>query len=402
VAANIPHPGITMEQEIPKPRILLFSQRNAARTLPFRCAHFEFEDVIAEVDSAQMLAPRFDQSTRRHHYAKQLAYHTPLALNPGIERKNFADTYELFVAVCGDPTDMLRINAIGNWRERCKKAVIVIDELWITQMKAYGNYLRMLKQFDLVCLYYSQSPGPLNERIGPRSMYLPPAVDAIRFCPYPDPPARVVDVYSIGRRSAATHQALLKLAANRGLYYMYDSTSADQVLNPTDHRELYANTLKRSRYFIVNPGLIDRPDIRGDQIEIGYRYFDGVAAGAINVGERPNNEVFPKLFDWPDPMIDFPYNSADFDKMISRVENDPEKEDQMRRTNVRQALLRHDWVYRWETILKAAGLEPLQQMVGRKTRLRNLADLAAGNQARQTATAPEEKAAQHAVPSVNN
>jgi hypothetical protein len=382
------------------PRILLFSQRNAAKRLPFRCAHFEFEDVIAEVDSAELLAPRFDQSTRRHHYAKQLAYHTPLVLNPGMESKNFDRTYDLFVAVCGDPTDVLRINAIGNWRERCKKAVIVIDELWVTQMKAYGNYLRMLKEFDVVCLYYCQSPEPLNQRIGPRSMYLPPAVDAIRFCPYPNPPERVVDVYSIGRRSAATHQSLLKLAAQNGLYYVYDSTSADQVLDPTDHRELYANTLKRSRYFIVNPGLIDRPDIRGTQIEIGYRYFDGVAAGAINVGERPNNEVFAQLFDWPDPMIDFPYNSPDFDKVVSALRKDPEKEDQMRRTNVRQALLLHDWVYRWETILKAVGLDPLPHIVERKARLRSLADLAVKNPSKQATGQPESTL--HPVSSLNN
>lgn len=391
-----------MEQQNQEPRVLVFSQRNAAKRLPFRCAHFEFEDVIAEVDSAELFAPRFDQSTRRHHYAKQLAYHTPLVLNPGMERRNFARTYDLFVAVCGDPTDMLRIDAIGNWRERCKKAVIVIDELWVTQMPAYGNYLRMLKKFDLVCLYYCQSPEPLNQRIGPRSMYLPPAVDAIRFCPYPTPPERCVDVYSIGRRSAATHQSLLQLAADHGLYYIYDSTSADQVLDPTDHRELYANTLKRSCYFIVNPGLIDRPDIRGEQIEIGYRYFDGVAAGAINVGERPNNEVFAKLFDWPDPMIDFPYNSPDFDKVTRAVESDPEKADQMRRTNVRQALLRHDWVYRWETILRTVGLEPLPKIAGRKTRLLNLADLAAGHPSEQTVTPAQGKAALQAVPSIRN
>jgi hypothetical protein len=389
-----------MEMQNQKPRVLLFSQRNAAKRLPFRCAHFEFEDVIAEVDSAQLLAPRFDQSTRRYGYAKQFAYHTPLLLNPGIEPTNFADSYDLFVAVCGDPSDMLTISALGNWRERCKKAVIVIDELWVTQMKAYGNYLRMLMKFDLVCLYYSQSPGPLNQRIGPRAMYLPPAVDAIRFCPYPNLPERSVDVYSIGRRGATTHAALLKLAAEDGLYYVYDTTSADQVLDPNDHRELYANTLKRSRYFIVNPGLIDRPDIRGNQIEIGYRYFDGAAAGAINVGERPNNEVFPQLFDWPDPMIDFSYNSPDFDKVIGALEKDPEKVDRMRRTNVRQALLRHDWVYRWEMILKAVDLEPLPHIVERKDRLRNLADLAA--QKPPQPVIPPPGPVLHAVPSLNH
>lgn len=365
-----------MEKQKESPRVLLFSQRNASKRMPFRCAHFEFEDVIAAVDSADLYAPRFDQSAARHRYAKQLAYHSPLSLNPGMERKNFESNYDVFVAVCGDPTDMLRINALGNWRERSKKAVIVIDEVWVKEMAAYGNYLRMLKQFDLVCLYYSQSIEPLNQRIGDRSMYLPPAVDAIRFCPYPDPPKRVVDVYSIGRRGAVTHQALLKLAADEGWYYVYDSTSADQVLDPTDHRNLYANTLKRSRYFIVNPALIDRKDIRGEQMEIGYRYFDGIAAGAINVGEPATNDVFGQMFDWPGAIVPFAYNSADFAKTVRDLENDPARVEEIRRTNIRQALERHDWVYRWEMILKALNMEPLSKIGDRKAQLRSLADLA--------------------------
>ena len=368
-----------MEQQTPKPRVLLFSQRNATKRLPFRCAHFEFEDVIAEVDAVEILAPAFETFTRRHTFAKQLAYHSPLTVNPGMTPKKFDSDYDVFVAVCGDPTDVIRINALGNWRERCRKAVMVIDELWITQMEKYDRFLQMLRKFDLVCLYYSQSPEVLNRRIGPRSMYLPPAVDAIRFCPYPNPPERVVDVYSIGRRSASTHKALLKLAAEQGIFYVYDTTSADQVLDPTDHRLLYANTLKRSRTFIVNPGLIDRPDIRGDQIEIGYRYFDGIAAGAINVGERANNAVFDQLFDWPDAMIEFPYNSPDYDKVLLDLHQDPEKEDRMRRNNVRHALLRHDWVYRWEMILKALDMEAQPHIQERKARLRSLAELAGNN-----------------------
>jgi len=99
-------------------------------------------------------------------------------------------------------------------------------------------------------------------------------------------------------------------------------------------------------------------------------------------------------------MIDFPYNSPDFDKVISALRKDPEKEDRMRRTNVRQALLRHDWVYRWEMILKAVDLEPLPKIADRKARLRSLAELAAQNQSLPTTAPPE--SALHAVPSLNH
>lgn len=366
-----------MPTQAQNPRVLVFSQRNASERLPFRCAHFEFEDVIAEVDAVEMLAPRFDVSTRLYSRAKQLAYHTPLVLNPGLPRPKFDRTYDLFVAVCGDPTDMLHIQALGDWRQKCRKAICIIDEIWVTQMDRYANYLRLLKQFDSVFLYYSQSVEPLNQRIGPRAVYLPPAVDTARFTPYPHPPQRVVDVYSIGRRSATTHQALLQMAADRSIFYIHDTTSADHVPDPVEHRNLYASIVKRSRYFIVNPGLIDRPDIRGNQIEIGYRYFDAIASGTIMIGERADNAVFPQLFDWPDALLYLPYNSPDIGAVMQELDRDPEKQARMRRTGAEQALLRHDWVHRWETILAQVGLDPLPALAERKTRLRNLAASAA-------------------------
>jgi hypothetical protein len=43
-------------------------------------------------------------------------------------------------------------------------------------------------------------------------------------------------------------------------------------------------------------------------------------------------------------------------------------------------LMRHDWVYRWETILKAVGLEPLQGALTRKDRLRKIAEVVSQHQ----------------------
>ena len=374
-----------MEMQSERPRTLIFSQRNLSKILPYRCAHFEFEDVISQVDSVEMVAPRVDPSTRRHLLTKQLAYHTPIALNPGIKRTPLRPGYDLFMAICGNPTDLLRVNAIGDWRNSCKKAVCLIDEVWVKEIASYRNFLRMLRKFDVVVLYYSQSVKPVNDLIGEdKCIFLPPGVDTIRFCPYPNPPERTVDVYSIGRRSATTHRALMKMASEDGVFYLYDSTSTDQVLDPTEHRVLFANVSKRSRYFIVNPGLIDRPDIRGTQIEIGNRYFEAAASGSILLGERPQNGEFEKFFNWPGALIDLPYDSPDVGKTLRELDKQPERQNAMRQMNIQQALLRHDWVYRWEAILKAAGIVPLPQLEARKEQLKGLAARVIENDPRRT------------------
>ena len=354
-----------------KPRVLIFSQRNIFSRALFRCPHLEFEDLIAELDSADIVAPKADPSSSRHNIVKRVAYRAPVALNPGIQKVHSKARYDLFLAVCGQPQDLLMANAALKWREVAATSVCLIDEFWISEMVAYRNFLHLLEKFDLVLLYYSQTVKPLAERIKSKCMFLPPGVDALVFNPYPNPVARSVDVYSIGRRSEITHQKLRKMA-EEGLFYLHDSIAGGEAIHSHEHRALFAKVAKRTRYFIVNPGLIDRPDIRGDQMEIGNRYFEGAASGTIMVGERPNTPEFERIFHWRDAVIHLPYDSPNIDALIRELDSQPERQEQIRRTNVAESLLHHDWAYRWEAILNAVELQPMPQLARRKERLKQL------------------------------
>jgi hypothetical protein len=165
------------------------------------------------------------------------------------------------------------------------------------------------------------------------------------------------------------------MARECGLFYLHDSIAGFQAINLKEHRTLLANIAKRSRYFIVNRGKIDKPDMRGNQIEIGNRYYEGAASGAIMIGERPKNEEFERLFDWPEAVTELAYDPSNVDMVIKDLDGDPERQDRIRRANVVQVLLRHDWAYRWEAVLKSVGLEPMQGVLERKEHLRKLAQV---------------------------
>jgi hypothetical protein len=363
-----------MNPQAGKPRVLIFSLRNIFGKALFRCPHFEFEDIICEIDSAELLAPELGPSDRRSNLATRLAYHAPVLLNPGIQRTSAKGHYEILFTICGYPQDLIMFNAVSNLKENCRTSVCLLDELWINDIVQHRHFLRILAKFDVVMLYYSQTVKPLSEIIGCRCVFLPPGADTVLFCPEPDPPERVIDVYSIGRRSGITHQKLLDMARESRLFYLHDSIGGSQAINSKEHRALFANVAKRSRYFIVNPGKIDEPTRRGRQMEIGNRYFEGAACGAIMIGERPDNEVFEELFDWPHAVTRMPYDSRDIDVVIKELDGDPQRQDEIRRTGVLQALMRHDWVYRWEAILNAVGLDPMQRLLERKDHLRSLAE----------------------------
>jgi hypothetical protein len=357
-----------------KPRVLIFSLRNIFGNALNRGSHYEFEDIICEVESADMLAPKVDPTGGRASLAMRLPYHAPIRLNPGIPKASVKGPYDILFTICGFPQDLIMFDAVSDVRDVCKISVCLLDELWAKGLSKHRHFLPILAKFDLVLQYHSQTVKPLSEVIGPKCAYFPPAVDALSFCPYPDPQERVIDVYSMGRRPHLTHQKLLEMARTSGLFYVHDTIAGSQAINAREHRALVANMAKRSKYFLVNSGKFDEPAQTGHQVEFGYRYFEGAASGAIMIGERPNNEVFPKLFDWPDAVTELPYTSSSIDSIIRDLDRDPERQDRIRRTGIVQALMRHDWVYRWETILNVAGLDVTPKAQERKDRLRRLAE----------------------------
>jgi hypothetical protein len=355
-------------------RILLFSQRNIYSNTHFRLGLYEFEDIISQVDSIDFVAPQrknwFKYGTR---IANRLASYHNASINPGVSKIKVHKDYDIFFAVVNFPRDLLHIKYFEGWKDRCKTSICWLNEIWIRDISRTKYYLRVLRDFDYVVLSLAGSVQRVQEAVNRPCVYMPHGIDAILFCPYPNPPRRVIDVYSIGRRPEETHRTLLEMGQENKIFYVYDVIDGEQVLNANEHRSLFANTAKRSRYFIVNPGKLDVPEETEGQIEFGSRFFEGASSGTIMIGEKPRNEKFEKVFDWEDAVIDLPFGSGDIDLTIHELDKQPERQEMIRKTNMVQSLLHHDWVYRWEEILKIAGLEPLRGLVKRKERLRTLA-----------------------------
>jgi hypothetical protein len=287
--------------------------------------------------------------------------------------------YDLFVVVCQNFWDLLYFNAIDGWREHCRASVCWIDELWAGPMPLYKNVLHALNRFDHIFIGCRGSVAPLSRAINRPCHWLPAAVDMFRFSPYPDAPARVIDVYSIGRRCEGIHRALLQAARRKEIFYVYDAFS--NVANVDthghrQHRELFSSVAKRARFFIVAPAMMDHPGTTHGQVEIGHRYYEGAAAGAVMIGQPPNCEAFKELFDWPDAVIPVHPDGSDVVAALNDLDSDPARVSAIGRRNATESLLRHDWVYRWKEIFRVVGVEPSPRMTARERGLKDLADLA--------------------------
>jgi len=365
------------------PRLCMPTARGFT-TRAFQCGYYEAQDVLRDTADLDLLRLEPGPSFRwKERWQRRLLYRDVskrlIYRNPGLQPIRLNGEYDAFIAICPTYWDYLYVNAIEDWKDQCKTSILWIDEIWAAELPLFKHWIHSLRRFDHVFVGYRGTAGPLSEIIGKKCHWMPGAVDTLRFNPYPDPPARSIDVYSIGRRWEGIHRSLLEAARRKEIHYVYDTFPAIaemHVYDPRQHREMYANNAKRSRYFMVAQGKMDAPEETCGQVEVGYRYYEGGASGAVLVGQAPNCEAFRELFPWDDVVVRVAPDGSDMLAVLAKFAAEPDRVAAIRRKNVAQTLLRHDWVYRWKEMLRVAGLEPSPGMVDRERRLKELADMA--------------------------
>jgi hypothetical protein len=372
---------VDASREAIKPRICMPTARGFKKKA-FYCAQYEAQDLLSDVADVDLihLEPgrgyKFKEAWQRRLLFRDVTRQLIFA-NPGLHKVRLTQQYDLFLVMCQMDHDFLNISAIEGWQDHCRTSVCWIQEMWAAHIPLYKYWIHSLRRFDHVFVSARDSVAALSDAIGRPCQWLPDAVDTLRFTPYPNPPARVIDVYSIGRRKEEIHRALLEAAGRTDIFYVHDTFagSMSDVLNYREHRDFFSNMAKRSRFFVVAPAKIEIPEETGGQVEIGARYYEGASAGAVMIGQAPDCDAFRELFPWKDAVISLQTDGSDVIKVLSSLESEPERISAISRRNAVEALLRHDWVYRWKEILRVAGIEPSPRMKLREQRLRNLAEL---------------------------
>lgn len=358
----------------PRPRVCVFSQRGAHH-LASRCVAYELEDVVCAVDHAEVLAPRPRPGFRLGYKASnRVARHTGLrGPNPGMGRIRLERTYDLFFAACMFPGDLSSLRAVEGWRRRAGVSVCWLEEIWAGELSKWRGQLRQLADFDHVVLNCAGSVDAVQEAIGRPCSYLPPGVDALRFSPFPGLPPRVVDVYGLGRTSPAVHAALRDMADRQEIFYVHDTLRRPETDRPAEHRRMVADVAKRSRLFLVDVAKRGRRHETHGQPEIGFRFFEGSAAGAVLVGQAPDTPGFREHFGWPDSVIRLPEDPARIPDAVRDLLKQDGRLERASARNVAAALRRHDWAHRWRAVLEVAGLEPVAPLGDRLGRLEDVA-----------------------------
>jgi hypothetical protein len=369
--------------------VLLLSQRRIADLAAY-CLAYEFEDTFAAVTDAERIdatdLPALEFSRRAYKVARLASGSPRLArrLAPYPRNKVVLERdFELFFPVFNHTYELYSLATIPNWRQRCRKAACVINEVWSEMLPDY--LLELLSAFDHVFIGALHSVKDVARITGRPCTYLPLAVEVPRFAPASRDQPRLIEVCNIGRRSPVTHQALLDDARRRQSFYYYDTVAASganlksrtfRVDSPHEHRHMLATLLNHSCYYIANRGHANEPEFTAGRDEISARFYEGAAAGAVMIGEAPRTDEFKQQFDWPHAVIHVPFDSPDIGRILAELNSDPERLQEVRRNNVREAAKRHDWLHRIQVVFDTLGLAPTEKMQARAKRLEEIASQA--------------------------
>lgn len=365
-------------------RVLVLSQRAVSGSV-CHTTQYELEDLLLAIDDTVLLAPGqvarplVQQSAARVANAVRVRAgrprRAPLHPAPLMRRTPLRTSHDLLLVVVHHPFQLAYLDAVPGWRERCRRAVCLVVEMWGSTLEEERDYVDRLRQFDAVHLF---NPGPAAElaaRGVPSPTFMPLGIDALRWAPPPAPHRRSVDVLSYGRRSPDVHAQLLALAERDGLTYLYDTVVDGVVRDHAEHRAALSGTLQRTRYTLAHT-INDAPDRRrrsGGQEALSSRYLEGAVGGAVLLGSRPRTPDFDACFPWTDAVIDLPWDGGDVSALVAHLDEDPERLATARAAGLRGALARHDWAHRWAEVLQAAGLSP---RASHEERLQRLAERA--------------------------
>jgi hypothetical protein len=372
-------PGRTVPGQVGN--VLILSMRRLSNLVAY-CAYYEFEDLAVELTGADLFEVGSARSLERSRRVfKALRFSTgsgrlAWAAAPKRQPSGLRSRYDLFLPVFTHPHELFALAAIPDWRRRCRLAACYIVEMW--QHELPGYLLELLRDFDHVFVGVRHPLDEVARVTGRPCTYLPLAADVLRFRPAPELPERFIDVCYIGRRSAVTHEALVRLAEQSKLLYYYDTVAASglgnkqrtfRVQSPYEHRLLLASLLKRTKYYVANRALVNDPRFTRGRQEVSGRFYEGAASGTVMLGEAPESEHFRSQFDWDDAVVPMPFDSPDVGRILRDLEETPQRIATIRRNNVRQAASRHDWLHRLEVVYETMGLARTPGMSARAQEL---------------------------------
>ena len=318
------------------PRICMFRPPGTLRekAFPMRTL-YEAQDVLCDTENVDVIVLEPGRGFRLRERSAQKAgvsrYFRQIRLRQSGAMGKFrmAQTYDLFISrlpeSLGPALSQRDRGLAGNG---VKTSICWIDEMWAATLPAYET---LASGAETVRPSFCRVPGQCRTNVRSDRPHLHMASGRGRYA--------AVQPLSMsgsarGRRLQHRPAVLQKFTMfcwrqhpgkRSSMSTIHVTLQVRRFTTTANIVTAIANMAKRSRTFLVAPGKVDDPSLTGGQVEVGYRYFEGAAAGAVLIGQAPKGTAFDQAFPWPDAVIPVKHDGSDIRDVLSGLNADAQR-----------------------------------------------------------------------------
>ena len=368
--------------------IFLLSKRNAIASPSY--AHiYALENIFRDTCGARVIAPVASESSKRIQNSNLPKRLEEKVLNPLLFKSNrlyksinrveglSANETNVLLLIGMHGGDLGLLSCLKDWRKKFDLVIAFIQDAWI--FEAFPDYTT---QLDCLFVAIKDLIEPLRAQFSIPVAYLPYSEDVLErgSCNV----QRSIDVTSYGRIPSEYHNRLFDLSdrgpshpGGRNFFY-YRQVPEGAQLNPDEpftpsrfdyqHSALISNVLANSKLSLAFdftytvqravelPNGHNHPSYQYRKPVLGWRWYEGIAAGAALVGKRPPIPEADELLDWEDATIELPDDPDAGVEAILELLQDEDRLHAIHHRNYWNALNRHDHRHRMETIFTELAL----------------------------------------------
>jgi hypothetical protein len=317
--------------------------------------NYELEDLLVRMTDGTVIAPRNSGTFRLARsiprvgkgigwaVGRTLGRYEPFRVSDEVSGERI-----LFIMGMGSRSLRL-LNAIPDWRRNFDLVVgFVLDAFEPFPMEVASN-------LDHLFMIIPDLVDGLKRHLNIPVTFLPLACNVLELGSART--QRSIDVLAYGRQWEAYAEELDRHFLSPVNPHLYLTTfSHPRALDTQHQRKQFWSVLSRTRISLAFVPDSSQTRFQGLPV-ITARWYEGLAAGCVMVGRRPNNPMFEKLFNWTDAAIELPNVPTEAPEMIEALLAQPERLERAHLRNHLMMLRRLDARLTFETLCKAMGLE---------------------------------------------
>ena len=320
----------------------------------------ELAELLAHYYKAEVLSPRprpvswAERLLHRH----QPHYH-PLSCGGG----------DVLIVVCRAPNDLALIDVIPDCRRKFDRIYA-----WVTDSYFQAGFGRTTARYDAITVTAHEDLAFPRDHFGIQVHQLYQGADCLRWVPRKEA-LREIDLIGFGRMPPSYHAHFARLFHAPESPHLYLHSPLGNMTGPGVRLErgMLFKLLHRARISLAFHLYVEPQGDRPRSMMVTSRWLESLLSGCIVAGKRPLSRMADDMLFWAGATVelaDDPRQAGE--ELLALLARNDELRAQ-RRSNIRHAILHHEWRDRIHKLCELFGLPVPAELSEDLERLRALA-----------------------------